>query len=215
MKESRRRNGRQARSGITLIELLVVSTILVLIASLTLPVSQIIRQRDKESRLREILRQVRDQGIGLGTQSGGYANYISYYLNTAVDPALPTEASRSYAISSGIQLGLSYPRTPTLLENPIGQVLKIPTDGGTGSVTVTIPRRFIRKIPPHPFADWYPGVKWEFKIIASDPGAGLGAQLWFASAAGDPWNTGKASGVIDIRSSGAGIGLDGTNTDEW
>ncbi|HNV71664.1 MAG TPA: type II secretion system protein, partial [Candidatus Ozemobacteraceae bacterium] len=170
----------------TLIELLVVSTILVLIASLTLPVSQIIRQRDKESRLREILRQVRDQGIGLGTQSGGYANYVNYYLNTAIDPNLPNDASRSHAIASGLQLGLSYPRTPTLLENPIGEVLHFPTDNSGGSVTVTIPRRFIRKIPPHPFADWYPGVRWEFRIISSDTGAGLTSE-WYASETGDPW----------------------------
>lgn len=197
----------QCRAGVTLVELLVVSTIMVLIASLTLPVSQIMRQREKENRLRDILRQVRDQGIGLGAQMDGYANYVSMQINTlASEPA-------SFALASATNLGLLYPRNPTALENPAGEILNIATDSTGGLLTITIPGRFIRKIPPHPFIDWNPGAHWEFKAVATD--ATVPGQVWFASAPADAWSSNHASGVIDIRSRGAGLSLDGTNTDDW
>lgn len=199
----------RGRAGLTLVELLVVSTILVVIASLTLPVSQIIRQREKENRLREILRQVRDQGIGLGAQLDGYSNYVTSQINR-----LASDAAR-YALATATYHGKLYPRNPSMLENPTGAIVSIATDSVGGLLTLRIPGRFIRKVPPHPFVDWYPGAHWEFKAIATDSSAGLGSTIWFASAAGDPWNTAKATGVIDIRSRGAGLGLDGTNTDDW
>jgi type II secretory pathway pseudopilin PulG len=201
----------QCRTGVTLVELLVVSTIMVLIASLTLPVSQIMRQREKENRLRDILRQIRDQGIGLGAQMDGYANYVSSQINM-----LASDAAR-YALATATSNGLLYPRNPSMLENPAGEVLKIATDSSGGLFTLRIPGRFIRKVPPHPFIDWYPGAHWEFKAVATDSTAGLGTTIWWASASTAPWNQvpPDATGVIDIRSRGAGLSLDGTNTDDW
>ena len=207
-----------SRLGVTLVELMVVSTILVLIASLTLPVSQIIRQREKENRLRAILAQIRGQGIGLGSQDDGYAEFVrSQIMFSSL-----AEASKSVAVGDVASRGLLFPFSPSLMENPTGyQTPPIRTDaiGTTISINI-VPRRFIRKIPPNPFQEWYPNAHWEF--TAATQTTGLPSPT-FASAGNpipyspNPWDSSPnfATGVLNINSKGAGIGLDGTYTDDW
>lgn len=202
--------GARLAAGVTLIEVLVVTTVIALMASLALPVSQILRQREKENRLREILSNVRS-AIDTGHELPGYKNFVSREIIRLE----ATSASESSALAWASSSGLLYPVSPSYLVGRIPQVQISDSGLLTPPSTLTVPinRRFLRRVPPHPFADWFPAAHWEFKAVATDVAAGVGP--WYSSSTTDPWNTGHATGVIDIRSVGAGIGLDGTLTDNW
>ena len=203
---SRSEDRTELRRGVTLIEILIVTTVIALMASMILPVSQIIRQREKENRLREILSATRS-AIDTGHELPGYKNFVS----RKIIELEVTSASESYALAWASSSGMLYPPSPSLL---VGRTTIASISHGAGAtLTVPINRRFIRRIPPHPFADWFPSAHWEYKAVATDVAAGAGP--WYSSSTTDPWNQGHATGVIDIRSVGAGIGLDGTLTDNW
>jgi hypothetical protein len=184
--------------------------------------TQLQRQREKEHRLKEILKYIRTSGIGVGSQtntdqsycqlansSRGYRNYLTYrlYALIGVEPDY-TEASAAYAIFSGTENGTIYPRDPAVLVNPIGYVASISSDPFGGSVQLELKHRFIRGLPHHPFADWYPVAHWEFRAVTTDGSGGPGP--WF-----ETWPYDHATGVIDIRSVGAGLSISGENTDTW
>ena len=209
------------RAGVTLIELLVVSTILVLIAAISLPILQLVKQREKENRLEEILTYVRSSGIGVGTpryanetytkdgiefSSDGYRNFMVRKIMAQVGVGTPvfTLASASYAIATGTYHGMIYPASPSAIIFSLGKSTTIPSGDDGSNITIKITQRFIRTIPPHPFEDWYPMAHWEFKV-ATD------TTIWYAS---ETWPV-SAPGVSDIKSVGAGISLSGENTDTW
>jgi len=210
--------------GMTLIEVLVVTAIMGLIAAIMVPMYQIVQQRDKEARLLEILNDVNN-----GIQD--YRTYVIKQGYAKIEAAITDEKKRTAAkdtmIASGAKFGYLYPIHPGKLLNPLGDTFEISTgptayDAAPGSVTIVINRRFLRRIPPHPFKLWYPNAHWELKEVASDTTflpntgpwraweSGYGIATWM----GWPTNN-KATGVISLRSRGAGLSLAGDNTDDW
>lgn len=204
----------------TLVELLVVSTIIALVAAISFPVLQIVRQREKENRLKEILNAVRKNGIGLGVPayansyqdtsytSEGYRNFVLRKMmfevasNTS-NPASFSYASASFAIASGTKWGTIFPVNPNCLVNPMGYVASMPSDNSNNVFLATITQRFIRGIPENPFVDWFPNATWQFKCATTNQ--------WYSSAT---WPV-AATGVLDIRAASASYSLNGQDMSTW
>ncbi|GAB4278926.1 MAG: hypothetical protein Kow0029_22470 [Candidatus Rifleibacteriota bacterium] len=216
--------------GVTLVEILIVSAIIALMAATSFPVYKIIQQREKERRLKRILREVNSAIGGCKSQRSnkifieGYRNYIISKGQAEIEAKNPNPADYKKAmqnfIKDGTNRGLFYPLTPSHLEYTpqdyvnAGTVISIATntpppalDPQNDYVHIEIKRRFLRKIPPHPFASWYPGAHWVFK-----PAVPAGAPAASDTA---PWTPLTAVGVIQMKSKGAGYALDGSNTDDW
>lgn len=213
------------RRGVTLIEIMVASTIVVLIAAVTFPVYQIIQQREKENRLRQILDNVRGAIYGCPvamanrTFNQGYRVHVLNKLANEVNTATETQETRDAALASGISYlidhGLDLPFSPASLTSraPIGITFDVAT-GSDGSATVMIDRVFIRTIPPHPFAGWYPNAHWEFVPAICTGTLNTGNHTTKATDSAS-WQDIPATGVKNIISRGAGMAIDGTNTDDW
>jgi general secretion pathway protein G len=88
------RVGRRAAAGFTLIELLVTLAILGVLASMTVPVAQVIRQHEREQALRDALRRIRDA--------------IDAYKVASKDRRLPVESGAS-----------GYPPKPNMLADGV------------------------------------------------------------------------------------------------
>lgn len=214
------------RSGVTLIEILIVTVIIGLMASLSFPAFKILQQREKERRLHKILSDVRAAIAGSKSQQSttsfteGYRTYVRVRGLQAIDDAHtvindPTGAIASGAIASFVgnlaDQGLGYPLTPSaLIYNPKFPVASITVaTATTGSVNIKIDRRFLRSVPPHPFKNWYPTAEWYFRRAKPiDP---VSENNYLASGS---WAVTDV-GITDIVSRGAGMGLDGSNTDDW
>lgn len=217
------------RQGVTLVEILIVSTVIAVMAALSFPVYKIIQQREKERRLLRILREVRSAIAGSKSQKSnkiwkeGHRNYVYRHGIEKIWELHQSDESkfqeaRKHFIEDGTQNGLLYPKTPSHLIFNQNYNIRIATGTAAGEeVDIDVQRRFLRKIPPHPFANWYPNAHWEFKPASIDGAFGGGP--FYASSATDPWNNNgnppAATGVIDIVSRGAGRALNGSNTDEW
>lgn len=212
------------RRGVTLVEIMVASTIVVLIAAVTFPVYQIIQQREKENRLRQILDNVRGAIYGCPvamanrTFNQGYRVHVLNKLANAINNATDTQETRDTALASGISYlvdhGLDLPFSPASLTGraPIGVTFDVAT-GTTGTATVAIDRVFIRNIPPHPFVGWYPNARWEF--VPAVYAGSLNSSVLTAATDSATWESLQATGVKNIVSRGAGMAIDGTNTDDW
>ena len=218
---------RTGRSGVTLIEVLIVSVVIGIMATLAFPAFKVIQQREKEKRLKKILTEVRTAIAGGKSQQAdhlfvdGYRNYVraigveqimAKYGNHAL-LAAPEIASFSFHLAD---TGLGYPKTPAALTESSFD-LTIPTLAAQ-SVQIKFARRFLRRLPPHPFAGWYPNAHWEFKPARANQALPEGVTTFKADAAA--WSeTNPAeliiTGVLDIKSVGAGLALDGSNTDDW
>ncbi|RCK81103.1 MAG: hypothetical protein OZSIB_2480 [Candidatus Ozemobacter sibiricus] len=196
--------------GLTIIELLVVTTILSLMAALMFPTYRLMQQRDRENRLREILTDVR-------AARDAYKSYVSRQMWAKIEAANTNQGVRQkafkQALASASQLGYLYPLNPSSFTNPIhapGASFTVATDPVTPSddpaegVSVSVNRLFLRRIPPHPFTSWSPYARWEFVPAAGGSGR-VASEAWTSSMVG----------VMDIRSVGAGLAIDGTNTDDW
>ncbi|NCB37221.1 MAG: type II secretion system protein [Erysipelotrichia bacterium] len=212
------------RSGVTLVEILVVSVVMALMAALAFPVYKVIQQRDKERRLKKILTDVRAAIFGSKSQQSslsfteGYRTHLrvrGIALIEAAHSGYGMEETEAVAISNFVDNltthGLGYPLTPShLVANTTYYVTvataTVPTTAGD-YVTIPVDRRYLRVIPPHPFQNWYPNAHWEFKPATTTTG--------LTSLASASWNSNTATGVADIVSRGAGISLDGSNTDAW
>lgn len=214
----------QKRHGVTLIEIMVASTIVVLIAAMTFPVYQVVQQRDKETRLRMILDNVRGAIYGCPvamanrTFNQGYRVHVISKLANAINNATDTESTREAALASGISYliehGRDLPFSPASLTGraPVGVTFEVAT-GTDASATITIDRVFIRNIPPHPFIGWYPNAHWEFVPALKDDS--MNSSYMTSATASADWETLQATGVKNIVSRGAGLAIDGSNTDDW
>lgn len=217
------------KRGVTLVEILIVSTIIAIMAALSFPVFKIVQQREKERRLKKILLDIRSAIGGCKSQNSnklyleGYRNFVYSTGIELIDAAHTSNGAfkkaRKQFIASGTTDGMFYPITPSHLCYNTNYTIRLATgtDAASEFVDINIQRRFLRRIPPHPFAGWYPNAHWEFRPAAIDGAFGGGP--FYASSATDPWNNNSnppaATGVIEIVSRGAGYALDGSNTDEW
>ncbi len=214
------------KSGVTLIEIMVVTVVIGLMAAISFPVFKIIQQREKERRLKDILLSVRAAiGGSKSFQSNkvftqGCRNYfvtqgISKIKNAHTAPADQPliKPSIQHFLKSSAAGGELYPLSPSHIIRATPYTVRVATDTTTGFVDITIQRRFLRTIPPHPFKGWYPNAHWEFKpALNTAPGG-----PYYASSTTDPWNSTPqlATGVTNIVSRGAGVAIDGSNTDDW
>jgi type II secretory pathway pseudopilin PulG len=212
---------------VTLIEILIVSVVIGIMATLAFPAFKIMQQREKEKRLKRVLTEIRTAiAGGKSQQSGqlfvdGYRNYvraigIEQIMNKhGNDPVLaaPEIASFVYNLTS---TGLGYPQTPSSLTESSFD-FSVPTLESE-NVQIKFARRFLRRLPPHPFTGWYPNAHWEFKPASANLPLPEGTTTFKADAEAwteaDPTEL-KITGVLDIRSVGAGLALDGSNTDDW
>ncbi len=232
-------------AGVTLIEILIVTVIIALMAALAFPVYKIVQQREKERRLKKILNDVRAAISGGKSQlstvsfSEGMRTVVrvqgiekiksAHNLSHPVESAVASAAISSFTLHM-IEQGLGYPPTPfhmTYGQNYSVEIATGPTShpsSNAGSVVVNITRRFLRSLPPHPFQGWYPNATWTFKPAYFNPSIAANAVPVSSATWGVQQklydDTAGASGVnrygvMDIYSSGAGIALDGSNTDEW
>lgn len=208
------------KSGVTLIEILIVTVIIGLMASLAFPVYKIMQQREKERRLRKILNNVRSSIAGskshLSTTSfnDGFRTQIRVLGIEEIKLQNPDLDIASAAIATFVlnltQTGKGYPGNPASLTASAHTVDvatgPTPLSATIGTVTIDLNRRFLRSIPPHPFQGWYPTATWTFQPAYPQKKPPV------ASAA---WGVSGYYGVADIKSKGAGLALDGSNTDDW
>jgi hypothetical protein len=214
------------RSGVTLVEILIVTVVITLMAAGSFPVYKIIQQREKEKRLRKILASVRSAISGSKSPLSarefveGHRTYVIAYGNYLIDqisgaplgaPGIKKKIQENFLKMTNYQ-GFGYPSTPQkLLSGNYTLQIDVPTGVGAQPIfTMNIPidRRFVRHIPPHPFIGWVPNARFEFTAAVNTSGL---PTLPFNSAA---WGT-TASGVTNIVSRGAGLALNGTQTDGW
>lgn len=202
-----------AHRGMTLVEIMVVSLIISILAAMSFPLFGIIQQRERERRLKLILNNIHSSIYGSSQYregriyTEGYRIYAIGKIYEEVDAQGDPIASAEFAIASGSKMGLLFPIDPMKVENSNGVSFKLPTDESGSDVEIAINRRFIRNIPPHPFKGVVPEAHWEFRAATTTYPI-----EWFAS---ESWPYGFATGVIEIRSTGAGIALNGENTDDW
>lgn len=209
------RTNRNHKAGVTLVEIMVVSLIISMLSAISFPAYKIIQQREKERRLRKILEQTRAAISGSKSQQSnrqfveGFRNYVKKIGIMRINKTSMTDEEKQTAHAIFIE-NLStqgYPPSPSQLIGPPDsiRVATGTTDPLTEYVEVDINHRFIRNIPPHPFQGWYKNARWEFKP-ANAPGTTI---------ASNAWTIGTHVGVMDIVSRGAGIGLNGSSTDDW
>ncbi len=230
--------GLKSRKGLSLVELIVVTVVIALTACMAFPVYKIFQQRSKEKRLKKILTDVR--AAISGTKSHNSTNDFQEGFRTVVRVkgmeeikglGLPEEMTQNM-ISAFIALignGKGYPATPADIwsQNPKA-AFNEPTDEiafvsegaparyvmGYYTGFIELGRPFYRSKPIHPFHDWYQTADFGYvpriDKTGNQPGTSYTFDGWNA-----PENSGLLFGVKDIVSKGAGLALDGSNTDDW
>ena len=228
------------RKALSLVELVIITFILAIIATIAFPTYKIFQQRSKEKRLKKILTDVR-AAIN-GSKSHNSSNYFEEGFRTVarmkgIDRILLkanlsawSEQKKQQCISAflaQIGEGYCYPASPKDIwspnpyatfpdkltgfdpENPLEEF------SFTELGDVPLERPFYRNSasgPVHPFHDWYPSVEFQYVPVVDNTGNASGTTYTY-----NGWETNKADlkGVRDIVSRGAGLALDGSNTDDW
>lgn len=196
------------RAGVTLIEIMIASIVIGLIAAISFPTYKVVQQREKEKQLKQVLAQVRSAITGTKRQysnrnfSEGYRSFVIKKGNLKIAQDAET-ARKIFAANIATQ---GYPLSPSHLIKSDAYNIEIATGTESGeNVTISVDRRFLRSIPPHPFQSWYPSARWEFRT-AANPNETVASANWIID---------DHKGVIDIVSRGAGIALNGSRTDDW
>lgn len=225
--------GLKNRKGLSLVELIVVTVVIALAACLAFPVYKIFQQRSKEKRLKKILTDVR--AAISGTKSHNSSNDFQEGFRTVarvkgMDDIIATASASGWdkedeqecisAFIAKIGLGHGYPNSPADIwsSNPqaeMGDIAYKDKHGVDKSYplgTISLERPFYRSKPIHPFNDWYPTADFEYVPASDTTGKPFGTSYTIAS-----WTqySTQLMGVKDIVSRGAGVALDGSNTDEW
>ncbi len=214
------------RQGVTLVEILIVTVVIALLAAVSFPVYKIVQQREKEKRLKKILNSFRSAIKGSKSALSarefveGYRSYVVARGGQLIDdipPASPLANEKEEIRANFIRMansdGFGLPSTPQkLLEGSYTLVINVPTGliapDDVFPMNILIDRRFLRRIPPHPFLGWVPNARFEFKAAVNTT-----ATTTFPFNSSD-WGV-NASGVSDIVSRGAGLALNGSRTDDW
>lgn len=228
------RKNRMNRKGMSLVELIVVTVIIAAAASMAFPVYKIIQQRSKERRLKKILTDMR--AAISGAKSHQSTNDFREGFRTMArvkgmeeisnDPSL-SEGNKQRKINafvSRLAAGDGYPTTPNDIWGAtptafIGEFEWVDELGvpRTASATrLSLDMRFYRGEPVHPFADWYISAGFRYVPVSTgtlDPeDLPLTKERWDGFSPADKDILG---GVKDVVSVGAGLALDGSNTDDW
>lgn len=194
------------QSGVTLVEIMITTIIIGLVAAISFPTYKVVQQREKERHLRKTLHEVRSAILGSKSKQSnslfieGYRDYIIKKGLFQID----NDADRKLFLANIATEG--YPLSPShLVANAPYELSFILSDTPLRQVEIQIDKKFLRVIPPHPFISWYPSARWEFRTL-SDPSK---------TVASSAWNQLQHLGVYDIVSRGAGLSIDGSNTDDW
>lgn len=122
--------------------------------------------------------------------------------------------------------GYGYPESPNDIWSPTpvvmfpAQLSGFCPDTGDDAVfnvlilgDIPLERRFYRSQPVHPFHDWYPSANFAFVPVVDTNG--IGSRTYTLEEWYNPTYNPGLKGVKDIVSRGAGLALDGSNTDDW
>jgi len=187
---TRRQRYERQRSGVTLVEILIVTVVIALMAAVSFPVYKIIQQREKEKRLKKILLDMTDAIAGsksLLSNQEFEIGYRTYVREYGL--ALIPKSKQAYFLKRIAQDGYGYPGTIASLTSPPFS-FDVPISDTPGDVvTIKIDRKFMRHLPPHPFRNWYANATWTYKL--------------------------QNGRIKEIKSKGAGLALNGSNTDDW
>ena len=229
------------KRALSLVELVVITFIIAIIATMAFPTYTIFQQRSKEKRLKKILTDIR-AAIN-GTKSQNSNSYFEEGFRTVArlkgmkkieDAAVAWTsdiAIKQNCISSftaKFAEGYGYPTGPRDIwsQNPTA-VFPAEISGFYPDIdpfdkvtlgNIHLERPFYRNCdistgPVHPFHDWYPSVEFHYVPAFDDNNPKLpdySYEQWYS----DTYNPGLR-GVKDVVSRGAGLSLDGSNTDDW
>ena len=219
------------KKGLSLMELIVISVVIAITACMAFPSYKIIQQRSKEERLKKILTDVRAAINGTKSHRSTQDFEEGFRTVTRVKGMEmimnPKPDDPNYALFSGcssdekqrlinafvaeLVKGYGYPTNPEQIWS------KSPTATITISLGVTHPdiqmviplgRRFYRKKPVHPFHDWFSTA--DFCFVNASGTVCCSYTEWMDKSRDRDYH-----GVKDIVSRGAGLALDGSNTDDW
>jgi general secretion pathway protein G len=129
----------KSQSGVTLLELLITITIIMIVASVAMPISKVVSKRTREIELRQELRTIR-----------AAIDLFKLEWNREGDNLLGTLCSKNKLTCKEVTGVSGYPKSLDVL-------LKVELTGDQASVKGATHRRYLRKVPVDPMtnkADW-------------------------------------------------------------
>lgn len=222
--------------GLSLIELIVISVVIAIVASMAFPTYKIFQQRSKEKRLKKILTDVRAAISGAKSHNSTtdfQEGFRTIARVKAMEEIVKFSNENSWnkvreqnclsAFVAEIGRGYGYPKEPkdiwsfspiAAVPSPLSYKDENAVDADfyfSNSGNLKLEMRFYRNNPIHPFHDWYPECHFAYVPVtdnSSDPKKDYSIVEWEARKS-------DLLGVKDIVSRGAGLSLDGSNTDDW
>ena len=153
----------KSESGVTLLELLVTITIIMIVASVAMPISKMVSKRTREIELRQQLRMIRAQ-----------IDLFKVEWNREGDNLLGTLCSKNKLTCKEVTGVTGYPKSLNVL-------LNVELTGDQASVKGATNRRYLRKMPVDPMtnkADW----KLRCYSDASDASSWCGEDIYDLSS---------------------------------